>query len=103
MTCFLLVWVRLSGARKRIMPWIPVTIMLRDFYHSLFSWCKQSLDIIAKENFLDCSEEKALVIINSLSGFFYYDHGVDVILDRLSSIERIIDDVYLKEVKKPKP
>ena len=42
---------RLSGAHKRIMPWIPVKIVHRNFYHRLFSWCKQSLDIIAEEDF----------------------------------------------------
>ena len=85
------------------MPWIPVKIVLRNFYHGLFSWCKQSPDIIAEENFLDSSEEKALVIINSLSDFFDYDHGVDAILDRLVGIERRIYDLDLKEVEKSNP
>src|SRR3954470_11224791 len=43
-------WDRISDAHRRIMPWIPIKIVLRNFYHGLFKWCKHSLDIIAEED-----------------------------------------------------
>ena len=49
-------WDGLFGAHKRIMPWTRVEIVLRYFYHGLFSWCKQSLDIIAEEDSLECKK-----------------------------------------------
>src|SRR4051812_35615899 len=70
-------WDRLSEAHKIIMPWIPVKIVLRNFYHGLFRWCKHSLDILVEGEILECSEEKTLDIINGLSSFFVYDCGVD--------------------------
>src|ERR1041384_4475376 len=76
-------WDRLSEAHKRIIPWIPVKIVLRNFYHGLFRWCKHSLDVIVEGDFLECNEEKSLDIINGLSSFFVYDHGVEAIMDRL--------------------
>jgi len=96
-------WDRLSAAHKRIMPWIPMKIVLRNFYHGLFRWCKHSLDILAEGDFLECNEEKALDIINGLSSFFVYDCGVDAIMDRLDSIEEKIVALNLREVEKPKP
>ena len=83
-------WDRLSAAHKRIMPWIPMKIVLRNFYHGLFRWCKHSLDILAEGDFLECNEEKALDIIDGLSSFLVYDCGVDAIMDRLDSIEEKI-------------
>ena len=50
-----------------------------------------------------CEETKALDIINGLSSFFVYDHGVDAIIDRLDSIEEKIVALNLREVEKPKP
>ena len=44
-------WDRIPEARKRIMPWIPIRIVLRNFYFGLFKWCKHSLDIIAEGDF----------------------------------------------------
>ena len=41
-------WDRISEAHKRIMPWIPIRIVLGNFYFGLFKWCKHSLDIIAE-------------------------------------------------------
>src|SRR4051812_10984325 len=34
-------WDRISEPHKRIMPWIPIKIVLRNFYHGLFKWCKE--------------------------------------------------------------
>ena len=45
-------WDRISDAHKRIMPWIPIRIVLRNFYYGLFKWCKHSLDIIAEGGFV---------------------------------------------------
>ena len=42
-------------------------------------------------DFLGCDVAKALDIINVLSSFFVYDHGVDAIIDRLDIIETNID------------
>ena len=80
-------WDRLSAAHKKVMPWIPVKIVLRNFYHGIFRWCKHSLDLLAGGDFIECSEEKALDIIHGLSSLYFYDHGVEAILDRLDSIE----------------
>jgi len=96
-------WDRLSAAHKRIMPWIPMKIVLRNFYHGLFRWCKHSLDLLAGGDFIECSEEKALDIIHGLSSFFVYDHGVEAIMDKLDSIEERIVALDLREVEKPKP
>ena len=65
-------------------------ILLDTFYHGIFKWCKFSLDLLAGGNFLRCDEAKALDIINGLSSFFVYDHGIDAIIDRLSTIEKKI-------------
>ena len=84
------------------MPWIPMQILLRIFYYRVFKWCKHSLDALAEGNFIECEGTKALDIINGLSSFFVYDHGVDAIIDRLDFIEEKIVDLDLKEVEKPK-
>src|SRR4051812_49313987 len=96
-------WDRISEAHKRIIPWIPIIIMLSKFYCGLFKWCKHSLDIIAKGDFLECDEARALDIIHGLSSYFVYDHGFDTVIDRLATIEERIDALDLKEGDKPKP
>ena len=53
-------WDRISEAHKRIMPWIPIRIVLRIFYFGLFKWCKHSLYIIAEGDFLECDEARSL-------------------------------------------
>ena len=63
--------------------------------------CKHSLDLLAGGDFIECEETTALDIINGLSSFFVYDHGVDAIIDRLDTIENKIDALDLKEVEKP--
>ena len=74
-------WDILSEAHKNIMPWIPTHVVLRTFYYGVFRWCKHSLDLLAGENFIECEETRDLDIINGLSSFFVYDHGVDAIID----------------------
>src|SRR4051812_21163314 len=96
-------WDRISEAHKRIMPWIPIRIVLRNFYFGLFKWCKRSLDFKAEGDFLECDEARALEIIHDLSTYFVYDHGLDIVIDRLATIEKRIDALELKEVEKPKP
>src|SRR3954471_13176122 len=81
-------WDRISEAHKRIMPWIPIRIVLRNFYYSLFKWCKHSLDIIDERDFLECDEARALDIIHGLSSYFVYDHGFDTVIDRLATTEK---------------
>jgi hypothetical protein len=96
-------WDRISEAHKRIMPWIPIKIVLRNFYHGLFRWCKHSLDIIAEGDFLECDEARALDIIHGLSSYFVYDHGFDTVIDRLATIEKRLDALDIREGEKPKP
>src|SRR3954463_2349499 len=76
-------WDRISEAHKRIMPWVSIKIVLRNFYHGLFKWCKHSLDIIAEGDFLECDEARALEIIHGLSSYFVYDHSFDTDLPLL--------------------
>ena len=94
-------WDRISEEHKKIMPWIPIKIVLRNFYHGLFIWCKHSLDIIAKGDFLECDEARALDIIHGLSNNLVYNHGYDTIIDRLATIEGKIDALDLRERVKP--
>ena len=96
-------WDRISDAHRRIMPWIPIKIVLRNFYHGLFKWCKHSLDIIAEGDFLECDEARALEIIHGLSSYFVYDHNFDTFIDRLATIEKRMDALDLMKVEKPKP
>src|ERR1043165_10195592 len=96
-------WDRISEAHKRIMPWIPIRIVLRNFYFGIFKWCKHSLYIIAEGDFLECDEARALEIIHGLSSYFVYDQGFDTVIDRLATIEKRIDALDLKEVENPKP
>ena len=72
-------WDRISEAHKRIMPWIPIRIVLRNFYFGVFKCCKHSLDRIAEGDFLDCDEARALEIIHGLSSYFVYYHGLDLL------------------------
>ena len=92
-------WDRICEAHKSIMPWIPLGIVLRNFYDGIFKWCKHSLDIITEGDFLECDEARALEIIHGLSSYFVYDHGFDTIIDRLATIEKRIDALDLKEVE----
>src|SRR3954462_12062824 len=85
------------------MPWIPIKIVLGNFYHGLFKWCKHSLDIRVEGDFLECDEARALDIIHGLSSYFVYDHGFDTVIDRLSTIEKRMDALDLREGEKPKP
>ena len=94
-------WHRLSKAHKRIMPWIPMQILLTTFYYGVFRWCKHSLDLLAGGDFIECEETKALDIINGLSNFFVYDHVLDAIIDKLDIIEKKINALDLKEVERP--
>src|ERR1041384_3589305 len=93
---------RISEAHKRIMPWIPIRIVLRNFYFGLFEWCKQSLDLIVEGDFLECDEARALEIMHCLSCYFVYD-GLDTIVDRITTIEKKLDALDLKGVEKPNP
>src|SRR3954466_12089918 len=95
-------WDRISDAHRRIMPWIPLTIGLRIFYHDLFKWCKHSLDIIAEGDFLECDEARAFDIIHGLSSYFVYDHSFDTVIDKLATLERIMDALDLRKVDEPK-
>src|ERR1043165_2440462 len=95
-------WDRNSEVDKRIMHWIPIGIVLRNFYFALFKWCKHSLDLIAEGNFLECDEARALDIIHGLSGYFVYD-GLDTVVNRIATIERKLDALDLKEVEKLNP
>ena len=72
------------------------------FYFGLFKWCKHSLDIIAEGDFLECDEARALDIIHGLSSYFLYDHDLDIVIDRLATIEKMLDALDLKEVEKLK-
>ena len=82
------------------MPWLPIRIVLRNFYFGLFKWC--SLDLIDEGYFLECDEARALEIIHGLSSYFVYD-GFDTVMDRLATIEKKIDALDLKEGENPKP
>src|SRR3954469_6826036 len=73
-------WDRISEAHNRIMPWLPIRIVLRNFYFGLFKWCKHSLDLIAEGDFLECDEARALEIIHGLSSSFVYD-GFYIVID----------------------
>src|SRR3954469_4770087 len=95
-------WDRISDAHRRIMPWIPIKIVLRNFYFVLFKWCKHSLDIIAEGDFLECDEARDLEIIHGLSSYFAYD-GFDTVIDRIATIKKRLDALDFKEVEKPNP
>src|SRR3954469_15546640 len=90
---------RISEAHKRIMPWIPIRIVLRNFYFGLFKCCKHSLDLIAEGDYLECDEARALEIIHGLSSYFVYD-GFDTVINRLATIENRINALGLKEEEK---
>jgi hypothetical protein len=95
-------WDRISEAHKANMPWLPIRIVLRNFYFGLFKWCKHSLDLIAEGDFLECDEARALEIIHGLSSYFVYD-GLDTFVDRITTIEKKLDALDLKGVEKPNP
>src|SRR3954466_3960032 len=95
-------WDRISEAHRRIMPWIPIKIVLRIFYHGIFKWCKHSLDIIAEGDFLECDEARALDILHGLSSYFVYDRSFDTVIDRLATIEKRTDALYLRKVEELK-
>src|SRR3954462_13993475 len=96
-------WDRISEAHKRIMPWIPIKIVLRNFYHGIFKWYKYSLDIIFEGEFLKCDEARALDILHSLSSYFVYDRSIDTVIDRLAIIEKRMDALDLRKVEELKP
>src|ERR1041385_4583808 len=81
------------------MPWIPIKIVLRNFYHGIFKWCKHSLDIISDGDFLECDEARAIDILHGLSSYFVYDRSVDTIIDRLAAIEKRMDALDLRKVE----
>src|SRR4051812_13669707 len=92
-------WDRISEAHQRIMPWISIKIVLRNFYHDLFKWCKHSLDIIAEGDFLERGEARALDILHGLSSYFVYDRSFDTAMDRLATIEKRMDALDLRKVE----
>src|ERR1044072_5413007 len=95
-------WDRISEAHKANMPWLPIRIVLRNFYFGLFKWCKHSLDLIAEGDFLECDEARALEIINGLSSYFVYD-GIDTVVNRIATIEKRLGALDLKEVESLNP
>src|SRR3954470_5195286 len=96
-------WDRISEAHRRIMPWIPTKIVLRNFYHGIFKWCKHSLDIMAEGDFLECDEARSLDILHGLSSSFVYDRSFDTVIDRLATIEKRMDALDLRKVEELKP
>src|SRR3954467_14621963 len=92
-------WDIISEAHKINMPWLPIRIVLTNFYFGLFKWCKYSLDLIAEGDFLECDEARALEIIHGLSSYFVYD-GLDTFIDRIATIEKKLDALDLKGVEK---
>src|SRR3954462_12115713 len=84
------------------MPWLPIRIVLRNFYFGLFKWCKQSLDLIAEGDFLECDEARGLEIIHGLSSYFVYG-GLDTVIDRIATIEKKLDAIDFKVVEKSNP
>src|ERR1041385_3557301 len=64
---------------------------------------KSSSFIIIKGDFLDYDEARALEIIHGLSSYFVYDHSFDTVIDRLATIDKRMDALDLREVKKPNP
>src|SRR3954466_14102298 len=90
-------WDRISEAHKANMTWLPIRIVLRNFYLGLFKWCKHSLDIIAEGDFLECDEARALEIIFVLFIFFFYD-GFNNVRDRIATIEKRLDALDFKGV-----
>src|SRR4051812_29731805 len=95
-------WDRISEAHKANMPWLPIRIVLRNFYFGICKWCKHSLDLIDEGDFLQCDEARALEIIHGLSSYFVYD-GLDTVVDRIAIIEMKLDALDLIEVEKLKP
>src|SRR4051812_21718736 len=95
-------WDKISEAHKRIMPWIPIKIVPRNFYHGIFKWCKNSLDIIAEGDFLECDEARALDILHGLSSYFVYDRSIHTVVDRLATIEERMDALDLRKVEELK-
>src|ERR1041384_2196606 len=95
-------WDRISEAHKANMPWLPIRIVLRNFYFGLFKWYKHSLDLIAEGDFLECDEASVLEILHGLSGYFVYD-GLNTVVNRIATIERKLDALDLKEVEKLNP
>src|SRR3954467_2086364 len=95
-------WDIISEAHKINMPWLPIRIVLTNFYFGLFKWSKNSLDLIAKGDFLECDEARALEIIHGLSSYFVYD-GLDTVINIITTIEKKVDSLDLKEVEKLKP
>src|SRR3954466_8238428 len=95
-------WDRISEAHKRIMPWIPIRIVIRIFYFGLLKWCIHSLGLIDEGDFLECDEARALEIIHGLSSYFIYD-VLDTVIDRIATIENKLDALDLKEEEKLKP
>src|ERR1041385_371510 len=96
-------WDRISEAHEIIMPWIPIKIVLRNFYHGLFKWYKHSLDIVAEGDFLECDEARALDILHSLSSYFVYDRSIYTVIDRLATIEKRMDALDLRKIEELKP
>src|SRR3954468_23709081 len=95
-------WDRISEAHRIIMPWIPIRIVLSNFYRGLFKWCKHSLDIMAEGDFLECDEARALDILHSLSSYLFYDRSFDTVIDRLATIEKMMDALDLRKVEELK-
>src|SRR4051812_14648468 len=95
-------WDRISKAHKANMPWLPIRFVLRNFYFGLLKWCKHSLDLIAEGDLIECDEARDLEIIHGLSSYFVYD-GLDIVVDWISTIEKKLDALDLKEVGKLKP
>src|ERR1041385_3543401 len=95
-------WDIISEAHKRIMPWIPIKIVLRNFYHGLYKWCKHSLDILAEGDFLECDEARALDILHGLSSYFVYGRSIDTVIYRLATIEKRMDALDLRKVEELK-
>ena len=95
-------WDRISEAHKANMPWLPIRIVLRNFYFGLFKWCKHSLDLIAEGDFLECDEARSLEIIHGLSSYFVYD-GLDTVIERIATIEKRLDALDFKGIEKLNP
>ena len=76
--------------------------MKKAWYFGLFKWCKHSIDLIAEGDFLECDEARALEIIHGLSSYFFYD-GLDTVVDRIATIEKILDALDFKGVEKLNP
>ena len=94
-------WARILELHKKVQPKMDLRVLIKIFYHGLFSVYQLALDTMVGETFSEIDSMKAHNILSGLAIFPLVDETG--IYTKLDKIEKSIDDLTLSHNLKEQP